>query len=88
MILSLYGIIQIHDNIYKVIVCVIQTLTFLFDGDETERRDLGANLGLALKVGEVNIRVMELLDKGHCTRFGSPEPTAVSLIPTEGKVGT
>ena len=77
-----------HCTKNKVILCVIQTLTFLFDGDETERRDLGANLGLALKVGEVNIRVMELLDKGHCTRFGSPEPTAVSLIPTEGKVRT
>ena len=65
---------------------MFQTLAFLIDGDEKERHDLGANLGLALKVGEVNIRVMELLDKGHCTRFGSPEPTAVNLIPVEGKV--
>lgn len=64
---------------------VHETLAFLIDGDETERHDLGANLGLALKVGEVNIRVMELLDKGHCTRFGSPEPTSVNLIPKEGK---
>lgn len=65
---------------------MFQTLAFLIDGDEKERHDLGANLGLALKVGEINVRVMELLDKGHCTRFGSPEPTAVNLIPVEGKV--
>ena len=33
---------------------------------------------LALEVGKVNIRTMELLDKGHTGHFGNPEPTEVS----------
>lgn len=42
-------------------------------------------LALALKCGEVNIKVMSLLDKGANVRFGSPEPTQVSTTPEPGK---
>lgn len=36
-------------------------------------------LGLAMKVGEMNLKAMELLDKGNTTAYGHPAPTAVPL---------
>jgi len=39
---------------------------------------------LNMRCGETNIRVMEMLDKGHTTRFGHPEPTSVSTGLTQG----
>jgi hydroxylamine reductase len=40
---------------------------------------------MALKVGEVNLRVMELLDAGNTGNFGHPEPTSVKVTPVKGK---
>jgi hydroxylamine reductase len=42
-------------------------------------------LGYALKVGEVNYRVMQLLDKANTDAFGHPTPTPVRLHPVAGK---
>jgi len=42
-------------------------------------------LELALKVGEVNLKVMELLDKAHTSSYGHPEPTSVRITPIKGK---
>jgi len=42
-------------------------------------------VALALEVGAVNLRVMELLDTGHTHTFGDPVPTAVPLNPRPGK---
>lgn len=39
--------------------------------------DLGQYLDLVLKCGMANYKVMELLDKAHTDRFGSPVPTVV-----------
>lgn len=39
--------------------------------------DLNDYLGLVLKCGQMNLKVMELLDKAHVERFGSPVPTEV-----------
>lgn len=39
--------------------------------------DLDALLGMALELGQHNLRVMELLDEGHVETFGKPSPTAV-----------
>ncbi len=39
----------------------------------------------ALKCGEVNIRVMEMLDQAHTREYGHPEPTEVRITPREGK---
>ena len=44
-----------------------------------------ALLGMALRVGEVNLRVMEMLDTGHTETLGHPEPTAVRTTPVKGK---
>jgi hydroxylamine reductase len=40
---------------------------------------------LALEVGKVNLRVMELLDAGHTQAYGHPVPTAVPITPRVGK---
>jgi len=40
---------------------------------------------MALKVGQVNLRVMELLDAANTTTYGHPEPTKVRVTPLKGK---
>ncbi|MGL5132627.1 MAG: hydroxylamine reductase [Planktothrix sp.] len=47
--------------------------------------DLTAWVGLALKVGEMNLRAMELLDAGHTGHYGHPTPTSVPLNHRQGK---
>lgn len=42
-------------------------------------------VALALKCGEVNIRVMELLDAANTGKYGHPVPTAVPLGAKKGK---
>jgi hydroxylamine reductase len=41
-------------------------------------------LGIALKVGELNLKVMEVLDKANTSAFGDPVPTAVRIHPKKG----
>ncbi|HAC62357.1 MAG TPA: hydroxylamine reductase [Cyanothece sp. UBA12306] len=52
-----------------------------------DRNDLSINdwVNLALKVGETNLRAMELLDAGHTNTYGHPTPTSVPLNPRQGK---
>lgn len=40
--------------------------------------DLNRFVELVLKCGEMNLKTMEMLDKAHVDRFGTPAPTAVS----------
>jgi hydroxylamine reductase len=40
---------------------------------------------MALRVGEVNLRAMELLDAGNTGTYGHPEPTRVRVTPRKGK---
>ncbi|MBP2666694.1 MAG: hybrid cluster protein [Firmicutes bacterium] len=49
--------------------------------------DLGidALLGMALRCGEVNIRVMELLDEANTSTYGHPVPTPVRITAVKGK---
>jgi hydroxylamine reductase len=42
-------------------------------------------LAMALRVGEVNLKTMELLDKSNTGAFGHPQPTAVRIHPKKGK---
>lgn len=52
--------------------------TFLHEGLEgLATADADALLPLALRVGEVNLRCMELLDEANTETFGTPEPTQV-----------
>ena len=40
---------------------------------------------MTMKCGEVNLRVMEMLDGAHTGRFGHPAPRAVRVTPVKGK---
>jgi len=42
-------------------------------------------LGMALSVGELNYRVMEILDHAHTETFGAPQPAKVRLGARKGK---
>ncbi|KAL3827314.1 hypothetical protein ACHAXA_005060 [Cyclostephanos tholiformis] len=50
--------------------------------DEPDMEGLLANV---LKVGDINGRVLAMLDDAHATTFGIPEPTSVKMTATEGK---
>lgn len=52
-----------------------------------DRQDLSLNdwVAIALKVGEINLRTMELLDAGHTGTYGHPIPTSVPLNARIGK---
>jgi hydroxylamine reductase len=53
--------------------------------NQPEATDLNSLLGAALRVGELNLRVMQILDAGHNEHFGTPEPTQVRTAPLPGK---
>lgn len=42
-------------------------------------------LAMALRTGELNFRVMELLDRVNTDTFGHPEPTQVRITPRKGR---
>ncbi len=52
-----------------------------------DHSDLGLDgwVNLALKVGEINYRAMELLDAGHTNKYGNPVPTHIPLNAKKGK---
>ncbi|MDD5019108.1 MAG: hydroxylamine reductase [Candidatus Omnitrophica bacterium] len=47
--------------------------------------DIERFLGLALKCGQVNLRVMELLNNAHVKRFGEPRPAEVETGTKAGR---
>jgi hydroxylamine reductase len=51
------------------------------------REDLTVDelLGACLKVGEINLKAMEVLDEANTTTYGHPEPTPVRVTPVKGK---
>jgi len=51
-------------------------------GDPT---DANALLEHALKVGEINLKAMEMLDRANTGAYGHPEPTRVRTEPIRGK---
>ncbi|MFP4053915.1 MAG: hydroxylamine reductase [Phycisphaerae bacterium] len=59
-----------------------ETLDFLCT---PEAREVDNLLGRALKVGEVNLKVMEMLDHANTGAYGHPEPTEVRVTPVKGK---
>ena len=58
-----------------------ETLDWLAD-DPTDVQALTAR---ALKVGEVNLKVMGMLDEANTGAYGHPEPTEVRVTPVAGK---
>ncbi|OGL51328.1 MAG: hydroxylamine reductase [Candidatus Schekmanbacteria bacterium RIFCSPHIGHO2_02_FULL_38_11] len=47
--------------------------------------DAGRFVKLVLKCGEMNLKVMKLLDEAHTKRFGNPVPTEVTVGTKKGK---
>jgi len=47
--------------------------------------DVDALVGMSLKVGEVNLRTMEVLDQANTGAYGHPEPTQARITPVKGK---
>jgi len=47
--------------------------------------DIDMLAGGAFGVGELNLKVMELLDKANTDAYGHPEPTSVRITPVAGK---
>ncbi len=50
-----------------------------------EKPSVAELLAMALSVGELNYRVLEVLDKAHTETFGNPRPTRVRLGARKGK---
>jgi hydroxylamine reductase len=59
-----------------------EALDFLTSDDA---KDVGKLVAMALKVGEVNLKVMGLLDDANTSAYGHPEPTVVRVSPVKGK---
>ena len=57
-----------------------EALTFVAEGPA----DVGALFTMNMRCGEVNLRVMELLDAAHTGAYGHPEPTPVRITPVKG----
>eukprot|EP01083_Nonionella_stella_P074995 203612_1 len=51
----------------------------------TEVPSLDTAVSFAMKAGEVNLRVLAMLDEAHRKKFGEPSPTPVSMRPVPGK---
>ena len=58
-----------------------EALNFLTRTDPT----VDELVGMALKTGEANFKVMELLDAGNTGAYGHPVPTPVRIEPIKGK---
>ncbi|MDT8287297.1 MAG: hydroxylamine reductase [Elusimicrobiales bacterium] len=65
----------------KVYAFFHEALDFLAKENPTVDELVGYNM----KCGEVNLRVMELLDKANTTAYGHPVPTPVRINPLKGK---
>ena len=66
-----------HDSVYAFFH---EALSFLCG--ETSLDDLVA---MNMKCGEINLKVMELLDAANTGTYGHPEPTEVRVEPVKGK---
>ena len=69
---------QESEGVYTFFTDALATLT-------NEEQSVNELLGLALKVGEVNLTVMGLLDAANTGAYGKQEPTQVRVTPVKGK---
>ncbi len=72
-------ILGVEDN--DVYAYFHETLDFLAGNPQ----DVDELVGKTLRTGEVNLRVMELLDQANTGTYGHPEPTQVRITPVKGK---
>ncbi|MBT3198797.1 MAG: hydroxylamine reductase [Phycisphaerales bacterium] len=85
---GLKGAAAYADHAYVLDVAddaVFATFNEILDYLAGNPKDVGELTATALKVGDLNMKVMELLDKGNTETFGHPEPTPVNIVPVAGK---
>ena len=51
----------------------------------TDPDDMQQLLGTSMAIGQLNYKVMEMLDRGETAKFGHPVPTQVNVKPVPGK---
>src|SRR5574344_1440943 len=51
----------------------------------TDPSDMNERLGCAMRIGQMNFKVMAMLDKGETDTFGHPEPVQVNIKAVQGK---
>ncbi len=73
-----YVLGQEDDSVYAFFA---EALNFIAE----EKHDLNELVAMTLKVGEVNLKVMELLDAANTGTYGHPSPTSVRVTPVAGK---
>lgn len=57
----------------------------LLDFTTHENQTVEEMFAQALRVGELNYKVMQVLDRAHTCSFGDPEPSRVKISPVKGK---
>ena len=65
----------------KIFAVFHEVLDFL----ARESKDVNEILGYVMKTGELNLKVMELLDGANTGTYGHPVPTQVRITPVKGK---
>lgn len=73
-----YEMGQEDESVYRFLYRALEALN-------SQSLSLDDWVQLALEVGAVNLRSMELLDAGHTHAYGHPIPTSVPLTPRLGK---
>jgi len=66
------------DNVYAFFADTLATLA-------KGKANLSELLACNMKCGEINLKVMGLLDKANTETYGNPEPTNVRITPIKGK---
>ncbi|KRW60460.1 hydroxylamine reductase [Aeromonas allosaccharophila] len=51
----------------------------------TDPSEMGRLFSCAMEIGQLNFKIMEMLDQGETSAFGHPEPTRVRVTPIPGK---
>ncbi|HHQ4616706.1 hydroxylamine reductase [Aeromonas veronii] len=51
----------------------------------TDPNEMGRLFSCAMEIGQLNFKIMEMLDLGETSAFGHPEPTQVRVTPISGK---
>lgn len=69
------------EQTYKFLQSALATLA----SNSASSKDFDSLLQLALGVGAENLNVLQMLDAGHTSNFGNPEPTVVARSPVPGK---
>ena len=65
----------------EVYAFFIEALNSLAEDEPT----VDSLFGLCMRCGEINLKVMELLDRAHTENYGHPVPTPVRIEPLKGK---